>query len=304
MRIRAPLLLCLGLTGVVAGAGEGAAQEVPPPAQDSVETERDTTVAPVRAYLPPRLALSLTVGRPAAGDLQWQPMLAERTDLSGTVLGSSAVTRSVRAGGGLSAGVSGLVSLGPAWAVRLGLTRATTTLETGYESADPVYEAAASALADRESARLTTHTVEGVIRFRMLSTRVLQPYMEVGGAAVDWSTDDGFASAGIVPGIRYAAVAGLGAVVPLTDRFSGRVQATTMVFRTTLEPTDAGTPGVTSSALTLTFQDPAGAGFADAAREVARVTRLELGITAGFGSVRRPPSDPSGTAAPPPPPSR
>lgn len=303
--MRTPLLLCLGLAGVLAGAGEGAAQELPPSAQDTIPTERDTAgAAVIPAYVPPRLALSLTVGRPAVGDLQWQPMLAERTDLSGAVLGTSTVTRSVRADGGFSAGISGLVSLGPVWAVRLGVTRATATLETGYESADPVYEAAASAIADRESTRLTTLTAEGVIRFRMLSTRVLQPYMELGAVAVYWSTDEGLASAGTVQGIRYGVMAGLGAMVPLTDRFSGRVQATTLMFGTTLEPTEAGTPGVTSSALTLTFQDPVGAGFADAAREVARVTRLELGITAGFGSVRRPPPDPSGTAAPPPPPSR
>ncbi|MFW5951363.1 MAG: hypothetical protein ACOCVZ_04535 [Gemmatimonadota bacterium] len=302
-RAQSVLLLLL----LAAGGGALGAQEpdtIPDPTRAPTDSApplaQDTTPAPRPAYVPPRAAFSLTVGTLGLGTLQRQPVLFMRRDPAGDVPASATLNRSVEADGGAHLAAAVTASLSRAWAVRLGAGVGRATLRTGYSGQDSLFVRTARAVSDRESVALSILSLEAALRFRIPSTRRAQPFVELGIASLGWAVDGALPGGeGLSDARRTAALAAVGAIVPVTGPLAARIQASTRVFRTPLDPAAEGAAGLTSSTLTASFLDPPGDGFADTARELIQTARLELGLTFQWGTVPEPPPDRSGTDASP-----
>ena len=331
MRIGALLLAGAALT---AGTGIGAplaGQEEPPSDTAAVGAAapaagvQDTLEArPPRPAPLPRFAVSMALRTLGLGELQTQPVLARWVDLAGNVQGTTVLSRTVEASGGVGAGLDLVYRLDPTWGLRLGVAAGVAELTT-----DEIYDvlateegqdralaklderdgfvAGANALAETEAADLRTWSLEGALRYRIPSTRRLRPYLELGLEFAGWESDEGLAAIGLAEsGGRVAATAAVGSVLSLTERISARFQATTVAFRTPLSLVPVDEEGARSSSLALVFQAPAVTGFADPARELATALRLEVGVTAGFGGIRaapapEPPAPPEGAGSSSPP---
>ena len=309
-------------------AGALGAQERPPPLERGDSIPQDTAARdtvrpppPTLGYDPAAAALEVSIELPGSGTAQRQPVRAWRTDLSGTVVDSAVLTRTVEIRGGMAGGLSGLIGLGKDWALRLGVQVATATVETDYAGAEAneVLAGAANAIPGT-SAELRLLSLESGLRFRIPSTRRFQPYLELGTAVSRWTTtgevpsglDDDF-------GTRIEAVAGVGGVIPLGSRLSVRVHASTRVFQTLVDTRAAGDtlgsittlgwpPGRKEEwrTTTLVADAPTRSLFADGAREVMGLLRIRAGLSYDLGRTPAPPPPPP-EAAPPdttPPPGR
>ena len=290
------------------------AQERPPPMERGDTIPQDTATrdtvrppAPTLGYDPAAVALEVSFGLPGSGTAQRQPVRAWRTDFSGTVVDSALLTRATELRGGISGGVSGIIGLGKDWALRLGLQVATATVATDYTGAeaDEVLVTAANATPGAAT-ELRLLSLETGLRFRIPSSRRLQPYLEVGAALSRW------AATGDVPpaldddfGTRVEAVAGFGGVIPLTSRFSARIHASTRLFRTLVDTRPPGDTLGTRVSLgwppgrkeewrttTLVAEAPTRSLFADGARETLGLLRLQAGLSYDLGRTLPPPPQP------------
>lgn len=285
---RGAVLVLLGLAGLSGGA---AAQEpedttrVPEAAADTAAA--DTAATPPAPYEPPRWAFSLTTGFTGFGDLQTQGITALVTDPEGET-STTLLRRDIDAEGGVQVGASAVLSLTPAWAVRAGVAWGRGRLTTGLSGADEELGDAIAALSipGRGSFRLVT--AEAAVRFRTVSYRRAQPFLELGAAALRWDLDGA-----AIPGgeelsegqTRWAGLAAVGAIVPVWPRISGRIQLSGHVFRSPLGPVPAG-PLASNDSLTLTFDDPEVGAFADPQVELTRILRLDVGLSLEVGRIR------------------
>lgn len=326
MRPRVPVRPALLTALLVVGGSSPVDAQEPDTVPDT--TRQEPAIAPTApAYVPPRFALSLSVSTFGFNTLQSQPVLARdplaahaegsstprdwwwpesRATALGTVMDSSTLGRSVEAEGGFQVGASGVLGLGPVWAVRLGAAVGRTTLRTRYEGEDTPLQGAASRLAGTEASDATVLSAEAALRMRLPSARQARPYLEVGASAIHWQAGAPLPGApGLGAGVRrFGGLAALGVDVPFSHRLAATAQATRRVFRTPLDPAPAGTAAASSSTVDLTFRSPPADLFADGARELSSALRLELGITMGLGGAVAAPPDPVGPAGSPSPPGR
>lgn len=242
---------------------------------------------------PSRVSVSVTASTLGLGDLQVQPILAERFE-DEAVAESAVLQRTLKANGGLRGNVAVAIALDGSWSVRVGAGAGRVRLDDAYSGPDEWIEAARETRRDgRRDVGVTG--VEAALRFRLPSAHTFRPYIEVGVAAERWGSDASSESA--FPGAeslleaatRVGGHAALGGRYPLTGRLSARIQASTRVFRTPFSPMVEGIEVGRSDTVVLTSAAPAGHGFADSAIELVRSTRLELGLTyaiAGAGAAR------------------
>lgn len=253
-------------------------------------TPADTTEARVARprYEAPRVAFSVLVGTLGFGDLHHQRVRTERLGRDGAVLDEGSLRRTLSAGGGLQVSASALLGLTPAWAVRAGVSVGEATLEDGYAGEEALREDAGQ-LEVAASSDLSVVSVEAALRFRMRSGRRVQPYAELGLAAVRVEAEDrAFPGAAALDGdASLAGVAALGAVVPIRGAFAGRIQVSTHLFRTPARLAAAGEAVAEGSRLRVTFDEPAAGPFADPMPELTRTLRLDLGLAIELGSVSR-----------------
>lgn len=272
-------------------------------AQDTAAAQDTLPQPPARRYEPAAFSLTVTAGLPGSGEAQSQPVLAYRRTLSGAVLDSALLNRTVRYQGGISARVSGELGLSPAWVLRLGAGVTTATLQTSYSGDRDLYVLSVEAIQAGE-AELRALSLESAIRYRIPSSRRLQPYLEFGAVYSRWSAEGSLSEvAAIGAGTeRFEALAGVGGVVPLNRTFSARLHLSTRVFRNPVPALPAGDTVLTSSALALTAQRPPASAFADADREMLSLLRLELGLSLDLqrpaANLRRPAAPPDTTSPP------
>lgn len=299
----APALILL-LTALSAGGAAGQERETRErETQDTVPPDtivRDTVRPPplTLGYEPATFSLVLDVGRPGAGEAAAYPVRAWRTNLSGTVLDSTTMTRTATVRGTGSAGLGAILGLGPDWALRLGVAVAAATLEADYQGEDEIYVAAANAMAGTTS-ELRVVSLESGLRYRIPSSKRMQPYLELGTAMSRWSVDRASAHLAFPSATRFEAVAAVGGVIPFTRHFSARLRASTRVFQT---PVPARLPGdtvATSSTLTVVAGTPATSPFADGAREILDLLLFQVGLSWDLGRppLPPPPTPPEGAPA-------
>jgi hypothetical protein len=246
----------------------------------------------------PRVSFSITIGTIGYGDLQAQPVLAERIaeDENGEGAPESAVLRrSVSVERGIHAAGSVAVSLGAYWSVRAGAGGGRVRLDHGFAGAD-VWAAEAAAVPIAGGREVALSSVEAALRFRLPSAHTLRPYLEVGAAAERWRARDSSlpfpgASAIAEDVTRIGGHAAVGAHYPLTDRWAVRAQGSARVFRTPLEPAPVGAEAGRTDALVLSFQQPSAGAFGDSSLELVQGVRLELGLSYGVGAAAAPPPD-------------
>ena len=243
------------------------------------------TPAPVavQAPAPPLLALSLTAGPVGFSRLQVQPVLAERTDDLGEPVEDWNAWRSLSASSGWELDLSGLVSLGPVWALRIGVGIARARLDVDYGGVADALLDEIDALPGPAGGRLSLLSGDAALRFRVPVSGRLRPFVELGAVAERWSVepDDG----PLPPAVeeedvaRFGGRAGVGVEFPLIDRVEGQVQLSTRLFRTPLETGSVGAPLEANDSLRLTLMAPATAPWSDGSVELARLLRLDLGLT-------------------------
>lgn len=264
---------------------------------------RDSAAQPppaAPAYVPPRFALSVTLGTLGFGTLQRQRVLATRVNSAGEALDSAVLNRAVEAERGLQLGVSGVFHIDRTWAVRLGVGVGRTTVRPEYKGEADLFTAAAGRLAATEASDATLMMLEAALRMRVPSVRRAQPYVEVGGTVMHWKAGAVAGTPKLDDGVqRMGAVAAAGVDVPLTERLAGRLQATSRVFRTPVDPAPAGMAGPGTSTMTLTFMRPETDPFADDSHELTTTLRLELGISLGIGGTVEALPDPAEPGASP-----
>lgn len=310
-----PRAVALLLAMAAFGVQDARAQERPEEARTARDTAAsdtaasDTTPAPTIRLPPPPLgydpavfSLTVTLGRPGDGDAQTQSVRALRRDRTGAVLDSAVLSRTVFVRGTVYGGVSGTLSLSRRWGLRVGLDVAAATLQPGYSGSHEVLLATAEAVA-ADPGELRVVTVESTLRHRIASSKRMQPYIELGAAMSRWSVDGPVPEAALVAGqTRFEVVAGVGGVVPLTDRLSARLHASTRALRTPILPLAAGDTVAASTTLLLTARPSSGSVFADDVREVLGLTRLDVGLSLDLGRVAARPGDRPEPSAPSPPP--
>ena len=294
------VLLALGATGAVGalslGPGRAAAQD---------PTERATQRPTARAAVwtepaVPRVAFAIGIGTLGISDLQVQPVRAERTGPGGTVT-ESVLRRSIRAEGGYQVSGSALLSLSRAWAVRAGAGAGRADLRMGYGGDDDDLLAEARGIPLPGEATLNLVSGEAALRFRVPAPGRFRPYGELGVAAERWGLDGG--EDALVPGTeplleevtRIGAHIAVGGEFPLTGRLDGRLQLSTRLFRTPVTPGPAGTALGGTDSLRLTLAAIGAAPFADGAVEIARIFRLEAGLSLRLGAVGEPPKPSAGS---------
>lgn len=296
------VLLAIG----VASAGRAGAQEPPdsaaPQQPDSAAPQQADSVAPIQVppLTGPRFSLILTVGPTGLGELQSQPIVARRTDLAGAVLDSAVVGRSLVADGGYHAAASAAYALTPAWVIRLGAGVTRGTLRPEYEGDPDVFIHSEGAitinlldpLVGSRTTDFSVLEVESALRYRIPSSRRLQPWLELGAVMTRWSTADAVPGAMDLEGgvTRFGAVGAVGGRLPLKDGLSLRLRVSTRAIG---NPVPRGRDALTipGSRLDLDYREPSGAPFADATRELLRVLRFEAGISLDLGRAADPRPD-------------
>lgn len=280
-------------------------------ARDTVvqDTAVSDTVHPPRpslGYDPAAFSLAIDIGTPGGGDAQRQPVRAWQLDYTGTPVDSALLARTVTIRGGVYGGVSGTLGLGRDWAIRLGLGLTTATLQAHYGGDAEAFVDRANATAD-VTADLRRLSIESALQYRIPSQRRVQPYLELGATFSRWQTRGSVPeSLRLDAGTQLEATAGVGAVIPLSRRFSARLHASTRLLRTPVRPRAAGdtlatsfSPGwpptrkEESETTVLVYRPPASALFADGAAEMLSMLRFQAGISYDLG---RP--APGATAAP------
>lgn len=311
--IRRGFTLVLTLLLTALAVGHGAAQEqdarqretrdtIPP---DSVVRDTVRLPSPALGYEPAAFSLALHVGRPGSGEAQTHPVRAWRTDLYGAVLDSAALSRTLTVRGAVSAGLAAILSLGPDWALSLGANVATATLEASYHGDNDLYVITANAVAGRPL-DLRVLSLESGLRYRIPSSKRMQPFLELGTAVSRWSADNAPPNMAFPSATRFEAMAGVGGVIPLTSHFSARLHASTRVFQTPAPTRPPGDTVATSSTLVLVSNATATSPFADGSREILDLLRLRVGVSWDLArpAPQRPPAPPeeapADTTSPPP----
>lgn len=269
---------------LAAGAPVGAAAQEPED-RAAADTTPATRPAPP-PYVPPRIAFAVTIGTLGFGDLHVQPVRVERLGKDGTDLGDEgSLRRTLSAEDGLQLAASAVLGLSPAWAVRVGVAVGTARLAAGYSGEEQLREDV-TAMPDPVSPDLTILAIEGALRFRMLSGRPFHPYVELGLAAVRAEAEDAtFPGAASLDGsASLAGLASVGAVVPVWDVFSGRVQLTGHFFHTAPVAAPQGVLVTEGTRLRVTFEQPSAGSFADPMPELTRTLRLDVGVAIDLGT--------------------
>lgn len=299
-----PLLALATAVALGAGARSAAAQEPPDPlGQEPGADTVEATPAPV--LVPPRLSLVVTVGTAAIGTLQTRPFRASLVALEAAppwiARDTATLSRSLVVDGGFHAGASVVLSLTPTWAARLGggVTRASLVEEFG--GADDRFLEAARALVGTQDRPLQVLDVETALRFRIPSSRRVQPYLELGALATRWSTDGALPGAESLDGgvTRFGAMAAVGGTVALGERLSLALHASSRTLAAPLGGPVASEETEPRLALGLTALDEPGTAFSDSRREILGSTRLEVGLSLNLGQVGEADPDRSGSAGSP-----
>ncbi len=307
-------LSCL-LAALVAAAAPRAARAQEPadttahprvqPPGDSVaaiapgDTTLSDTTAPAPVRPVPRLVVTVQGGLVRFTDLQSQAArLAVRGATGETT--STVLLRTLGVNGGVGGGASALLNLSRRWGARLGVSILQATLNAAYAAGDSASSNRAGRLPAPGERGVRVTVVDAALQYRLPAGARLHPYLELGAAAVSWATDATTATA--LAGAsdllhaqtRAAVEAAVGAVVPVTDALSVRLQATTQLFRTPLGTAPASALIASGDSASLSFDPPRSAHYADAAVELVRAMRLEVGLSYGFG--RLAPERPSESA--------
>ncbi|HSH45521.1 MAG TPA: hypothetical protein VK966_06680 [Longimicrobiales bacterium] len=255
------------------------------------------TTSPGSPYEPPQWALSLGTGFTSHGDLQAQDIVATWMAEDGTT-DVRTMRRGVGADGGLQLSGSVLLGLTPAWAVRAGGAWSTGSLDVSVSGEDEDRVEEVQALTEHGAGEFSILSGEAALRFRMASSRRLQPYAELGVAVLRWALD-GDAGPGTddLDGLtRVGGVAAFGAILPVWGRLAAQAQLSAQYFRTPVRPVAPG-PLAENDTLSVVFGEAAGAAYADPRIELARLLRLDVGLSLETGRVG--PARPgSGSAAP------
>jgi hypothetical protein len=246
--------------------------------------------------------MSITVGTLGFGTLQTQPVLAERVDGLGSVLSSTTLTRTVRGEGGFQVGGAGVLSLSRGWAARVGMAVARSTLGARFSGTEDLFVATANRLTAPLDVDVTFIAIEAGVRYRLPSSRRARPYIELGGAALRWTPGSSAALPELEDAWRHAVYAAMGAVIPLSGPWRAEVRAVRRLSRTPAPTAGPASVGPPSSVLHLTAESSGATAYADAAQELLSELRFDVGISAGFGTLR--PPNRSGTPAPPSPPAQ
>jgi hypothetical protein len=306
-------VVALLLAMAAAGAGQARAQEPPDSAaaqpQDTAAQQQADSVAVIEVppLMGPRFSLALMLGPAGFGEIQSQTIITVETDLAGAVLDSAEASRSLVADGGLQAAVSLAYAVTPAWVLRVGAGVTRGTLRTEYEGdpdefVRPVGPLSLNLLDPIAGSRATDFTVlevESALRYRIPSSRRLQPYLELGTVMSRWTAKDAVAgAAGLEDGItRFGVIGAVGGRLPLRERLSLRLRVSTRALG---NPAAGGGPeslAIPGSRLVPESLEPGGAPFADTTREVLRALRLEAGLSLDLGRAADPPPDRSGADA-------
>jgi hypothetical protein len=241
---------------------------------------------------PPRWSVAVSVGTIGVTDLQTQPVRADRLDEAGDVVESAVLGRTVTGGSGRGASATVALRLSPAWALRVGAGAGTLSL--GHEFTDaPAWAADAGEIPVAEESEVGIVSWDAALRYRIPMDHALRPYLEVGVATERWRSGVVLpAGAGNIQALRrIGGHAAVGGDYPLTDRLALGVRAATRVFRTPLSPLVTGTEIGRTDSLVLTAEAPAAARFADAAVEMVRALRLDVGLSYRAGSAAAPRPD-------------
>lgn len=278
---------------LVLAAGLLAAVPVGGAAQVADATADTAARAPRPPYRPPRLEISLTAGTIGLGDLQTQAVLAERVDVEGLPTETLRRTLSAEEGRHLSGSV--VLGLGATWAIRAGASVGWGSLGQSYAGTE-VWAEDAGGLRPTAAADVSILAAEAALRFRMRSARRAQPYAELGAGVLRVEAEDrsfpGAASLAGDPSLAALVAAGL--IVPIRGVLAARIQATGQFLRTPAALAPEGALIAEGDTLRLRFAAPATADFADAARELTRSLRLEVGLSVELGRASRPRAEPAG----------
>jgi hypothetical protein len=262
-------VLALGLS-VPVGAG---AQEIP---------------------LAPRFSASISVGTLGVTDLQVQGIRTDRLGDDGEVIGTGTLSRTVSGRGGRHLGGAVVIRLSPAWALRLGGGVGRLRLTHGFSGAAE-WAAPAGEVPLAVDSDIGIVSLESAVRFLFPTARSLQPYLEVGMASERWSSGPELSAvAGTTDATRVGGYAAVGGDYPLARRLALSLRAATTVFRTPLSPVVAGTEIGRTDSLVLTAEAPAAGRYSDAAVELARTVRLDVGLSYRPGAPAAVPQDRSG----------
>lgn len=256
----------------------------------------DTTPAGP-SYEPPRWALSVGTGFASYGDLQAQDVVATWT-AEDSITDVRTMRREVKAAGGLQVSGSVLVGLTPAWAIRAGGAWSSGSLDVSVSGEDEDRVGEVRTLTGQGAGEFNLLSGEAALRFRMASSRRLQPYAELGVAVLRWALDGdaGPGTEDLDGTTRVGGVAALGAILPVWGRLAARAQLSARYFRTPVRPVAPG-PLAENDTLSVVFGEAAGAAYADPRIELARLLRLDVGLSLETGRVG--PARPgSGSAAP------
>lgn len=237
-------------------------------------------------YVSPRWSFSLTTGFIRYGEFQSQDVLATWTEPGGDPV-SRVMRRSIDADGGIQVSGSALLGLSRAWAVRAGATFGTGSLDVSVADEDDELQEEVASLTSGGAGDFSVLGAEAALRFRMASGRRLQPYVELGVAALRWSLDGRTPPGAETLGrTRVAGLGALGAVIPVWDRVVGRVQLSGQYFRTPVVPSTGQL--AENDTLSVEFAQPADVNYADPRVELGRMLRLDVGVSVQLGRVTRP----------------
>lgn len=241
------------------------------------------------------LGVSFSVGSLRFGEIQSQPIRAQRLGEAGEVTETLVLRGALGAASGLHAGAGVVIPLGPVWRGRLGVGLGRARLRQGFDGPDAWTEEAAD-VPITEERDVAMVTGEAALRFVIPSSHTLRPYLEVGVSAERWSSDSpGGTLSGaerLAEGVsRVGAHVALGGRYPLTDRLQGRLQASVRTIRTPLDPLPEGVEIGRSDDMVLVALTPTPGPFADRSVALLRVLRLELGLSYSFGAARVEPPD-------------
>jgi hypothetical protein len=245
------------------------------------------------------LGLTFSVGTLRFGEIQGQPIQAQRLGDAGDVAETLILRRELGAASGLHVGAGVVIPLGPVWRGRLGVGLGRASLRQGFHGPDAWTEEAAAVPVTGER-DVAIATGEAALRFVVPSRHALRPYLEVGVSAERWSSDSpGEAFPGaerLAEGVsRVGAHAAVGAGYAITSRLKGVLQASIRTVRTPLDPIADGVEIGRGSDMVLTALAPSSGPFADHSVASLRMLRLELGLSYSFGEARVAPRDQSGS---------
>lgn len=246
--------------------------------------------------LPPRLSAAISVGTIGVTDLQTQPVRADRLDEAGDVVETAVLSRTLTGGSGRGASAALVVRVSPAWDVRLGAGVGTIRLGHGFTGADQwVIEAREVPVAEDRSVGVVSF--ESALRYRVPTGHPLRPYLELGVVAERWRSDPVLpGGAGDIEALRrFGGHAAVGGDYPLTGGLALGLRAATRVFQTPLAPLSVGAEVGRTETLVLTAEAPEAARFADAAVELVRAVRLDVGLSYRPGGRGAVPPDRSGS---------